>query len=327
MPRADSPPPPRRLARFALLAALVAAAAAAIAALRAGPTFTVHDSGAVVISGASTGIGFSAAVALARAAPGLTVYAGVRRAADAARVRAEALRNLKPLELDVADEGSIVRALAAVEAAGAPLVGVVNNAGLARGPTAVEFHAPGDARALFDVNFFGALRLTQLALPALRASRGRVVFVSSIFGALAPPMGGIYSASKFALEAAADALRREVAPLGVAVVIVRPGAVATPIFASLTNASLAAAVRAASPAARAYPHLHTPADLANEVKIEALAAPVAVTDAAILAALRAPRPAARFTVANIVGVPATALEWAARVLPDAALDFVLAQKA
>jgi NAD(P)-dependent dehydrogenase (short-subunit alcohol dehydrogenase family) len=107
-------------------------------------------------------------------------------------------------------------------------------------PTAVEFHEVEDARALFDVNVFGALRLTQAALPLLRASRGRVVLISSVFGAFSPPMGGVYAASKRALEALGDALRIEARPLGVAVSIVQPGAVTTPIFATLKNASIAA---------------------------------------------------------------------------------------
>lgn len=312
---------PRWLVVLSLLAALLAAALGS-----RDPPALVHTAGCILITGASTGIGRAAAEALAREAPTLTILAGVRRASDADSVRGVGLPNLFPVELDVTDATSVARALAAAGARG-PLVGLVNNAGLARGPTVLEFHElDGDARALFDVNVFGALRITQAALPQLRASRGRVVFVSSIFGALAPPMGGVYSASKFALEALADTLRREAGPLGVSVSVVRPGAVSTPIFASLANSTIGAAARARSPAAVAYAHLHTPADVAVEAVVERLAATTAVTDAAIVHALRAARPRTRYTVANMAGVPAVALEAMAGLLPDRWLDFVMAQK-
>jgi NAD(P)-dependent dehydrogenase (short-subunit alcohol dehydrogenase family) len=288
------------------------------------PGFIVHSEGSIILSGASTGIGFAAAVALARKAPGLSILAGVRRGEDAERIRALGIQNLAAVFLDVTSPASIANA---VRDAPKPIVGIVANAGLARGPTTIEFHElEEDALALFNVNLLGALRLTQAALPQLRESKGRAVYVSSIFGALAPPMGGVYAASKFALEAAADSLRREVGPLGVSVSIIRPGAVTTPIFSTLVNASLAAAVARGTPASRIYPHLHSPADLANEIKIEQLAASVDVTTQAILHALLDARPRTRYTVANICGVPATVLEFLAWALPTRALDFALSQK-
>ncbi len=291
------------------------------------PLFLVHTQGLVVISGASTGIGRSAAEALARDFPGLTVLAGVRREADAASILATGLVNLRPITLDVADSRSVSLALSQIEAMNMAVVGLVNNAGVARGPTTLEYHeVDGDARSVFEVNVLGALRLTQALLPLLRASKGRVVFISSIFGALAPPMGGVYSASKFALEALADSLRREAGSMGLSVSVVRPGAVSTPIFASLSNSSIAAAVRKKTLAARTYPHLHLPADIANEVRIEALAASTDVTDEAIVHAITNPRPRTRYTVANICGVPSVVLQTLAYILPDRWLDAVLAMK-
>ena len=307
------------------LLALVLAAAVPLALQRLAPTYPVRD-GAILVTGASTGIGYEAALHLAALRPESLILAGVRRPADAARIAALALPNLRPLTLDVASPPSVAAALAAVQALRLPLVGLVNNAGIAAGPTAVEFHALPDARALFDVNFFGALQTTQAFLPLLRAARGRLVGVSSVFGAVAPPMGGLYAASKFALEALHDSLRRELAAAGVSVSLVCPGAVATPIFRTLEPASLAAAVRARAPAVAVYPHLHTPRDVENEVKIEALADAPGVTSAAIAHALLDPQPRARYYVANILGAPAWLLARLAGLLPTRLMDRVMLLK-
>jgi NAD(P)-dependent dehydrogenase (short-subunit alcohol dehydrogenase family) len=263
---------------------------------------------------------------LAALRPASLVLAGVRKPADAARITALGVPNLRPLTLDVTSQSSVSAALQTVEALNLPLAGVVNNAGMAAGPTASEFHAMADAKALFDVNFFGALQVTQAFLPLLRASRGRLVGVSSVFGAVAPPMGGVYAASKFALEALHDSLRRELTAAGVSVSLVCPGAVATPIFRTLEPASLASAVRAASPASAVYPHLHTPADLANEIKIEDMADTPGVTSAAIAHALLSPQPQVRYYVANILGAPAWLLAGLARVLPARLMDRVMLLK-
>jgi NAD(P)-dependent dehydrogenase (short-subunit alcohol dehydrogenase family) len=172
------------------LAVLLLAAAVPLALQRLAPTYPVQD-GIFLITGASTGIGYEAALHLASLRPASLVLAGVRKPADAARIAALGLPNLRPLTLDVASPPSVAAALQEVEALQLPLAGVVNNAGIAAGPTATEFHSLADARALFDVNFFGALQVTQAFLPLLRASRGRLVGVSSVFGAVAPPMGGV----------------------------------------------------------------------------------------------------------------------------------------
>ena len=328
-------------ALLALLASL------ALALLLLDPLQPVLARGAVIVSGASTGIGRDAAEHLARRHAGLVVFAGVRRVEDAEAVRAVGLPNLLPVDLDVRSAVSVAAAVAAAGATGLPLAAVVCNAGLARGPTAVEFHEVEDARALFDVNVFGALRLTQAALPLLRASRGRVVLVSSVFGAFSPPMGGVYAASKRALEALGDALRIEVRPLGVAVSIVQPGAVTTPIFATLKNASIAASLAAAAAAATAsaasaasaepaasgssaavaaYPHLYTAQDAANEALLEQRADDTRCTSAAIEHAVTSARPRTRYLVANILGAPAWLLAGLVRALPDRLADALLSQK-
>jgi len=324
-------------ALLALLASL------ALALLLLDPLQPVLARGAVIVSGASTGIGRDAAENLARRHAGLVVFAGVRRVEDAEAVRAVGLPNLLPVDLDVRSAASVAAAVATASATGLPLAAVVCNAGLGRGPTAVEFHEVEDARDLFDVNVFGALRLTQAALPLLRASRGRVVLVSSVFGAFSPPMGGVYAASKRALEALGDALRIEARPLGVAVSIVQPGAVTTPIFATLKNASIAASLAAASaasaaPAASAgpargssaavaaYPHLYTAQDAANEALLEQRADDTRCTSAAIEHAVTSARPRTRYLVANILGAPAWLLAGLVRALPDRLSDALLSQK-
>lgn len=295
------------------------------------PRQHVHDRGAILVTGAAKGIGRAATESLAaELGPDFLILAGVRSAADAAEFLALGLPNVLPVTLDVSSARGVAAGFAEVAAAlsarGLPLIGLVNNAGQARGPTTVELHDASDAEGLFAVNFFGCLRVTQAALPLLRASRGRVVFITSIFGALAPPQGGVYAASKFAVEALADSLRREVAPFGVSVSVVRPGAVATPIFATLRDASISAAVASGSRAAQLYPHLHTAADVRNEELLERFAAGPASTTAVIRDALRAERPRSRYLCANLLGVPVRVFAFLTAVLPDRALDVVLGLK-
>jgi len=181
---------------------------------------------AVVVTGASSGIG--AATAQLLATQDFTVYAGVRTQADAARVGA-AHPNIVPLTIDVTDRTAIDAAAARVAAGGAPLHGVVNNAGIAvAGP--LEFLPLDELRRQFEVNVFGAIAVSQAFLPQLREHRGRIVFVGSVSGRIAVPLLGPYAGSKFALRALTDALRMELAPAGVFVALVEPGDVKTPIW-------------------------------------------------------------------------------------------------
>jgi NAD(P)-dependent dehydrogenase (short-subunit alcohol dehydrogenase family) len=180
--------------------------------------------GLVVITGASTGIGWAAANALRE--KGLEVFAGVRKPEDADRVREAGLR---PLTIDVTDSGSIAAAAEEVAAAG-PLRALVNNAGVAvSGP--VEYVPIGEWRKQIDINLIGQVAVTQAFLPQLRdGDGGRIVNVSSIGGRIALPLAAPYAASKFALEAVSDALRRELRGQGVDVVLIEPGGVKTPIW-------------------------------------------------------------------------------------------------
>jgi NAD(P)-dependent dehydrogenase (short-subunit alcohol dehydrogenase family) len=180
--------------------------------------------GLVVITGASTGIGWAAANALRE--KGLDVFAGVRKLEDADRVREAGLR---PLTIDVTDSGSIAAAAEEVAAAG-PLRALVNNAGVAvSGP--VEYVPIDEWRKQLEINLIGQVAVTQAFLPQLRdGDGGRIVNVSSIGGRIALPLAAPYAASKFALEAVSDSLRRELRGQGVDVVLIEPGGVKTPIW-------------------------------------------------------------------------------------------------
>lgn len=180
----------------------------------------------MLVTGASTGIGYASALDLA--ARGYSVFAGVRSEADAARIRA-AHTALMPVMLDVTAPSDVAAAAQTIAASGVNLAGVVNNAGIAvAGP--LEYLPVSEVRRQFDVNVFGALAVTQAMLPLLRLSGGRVVFVSSVSGQIAPPYIGPYAASKFALEAIADSLRMELSAFGIHVCVVQPGNVKTPIW-------------------------------------------------------------------------------------------------
>ena len=197
----------------------------------------------VVITGASSGIGAACALHLDKL--GLRVFAGVRRQVDAEALKSKASPRLTPIALDIADTLSISTAATAVAGVvgAAGLDGLVNNAGVVvTGP--VEFLPLPELRRQLEINVVGQVAVTQAFLPLIRAARGRIVNMGSIAGRLATPFSSAYGASKFALEALTDALRLELAPWGISVSIIEPGAVATPIWekgARAGEAMLAAA--------------------------------------------------------------------------------------
>jgi NAD(P)-dependent dehydrogenase (short-subunit alcohol dehydrogenase family) len=173
----------------------------------------------VLVTGASSGIGEATALRLAQR--GLRVLAGVRRDEDAARLRAQ---GVEPVFLDVTDAEQIARL-----DVGDELVGLVNNAGVALA-SPLEFVPIDELRRQLEINVIGQVAVTQAVLPALRAGKGRVVFIGSIAGRSALPFLGPYAASKFGLEAIADSLRVELRPWGMHVSIVEPGSIKTPIW-------------------------------------------------------------------------------------------------
>lgn len=189
---------------------------------------------AVLTTGASKGIGLETALHLRNR--GFRSLGTVRTEADADRLR-EA--GIEPVLMDVTDRGSIGRAVRHVETAldGDRFAALVNNAGVpAAGP--IELIDLDEARQLFEVNLFGVIAVTQAFLPLLRESRGRIVNMSSVAGRFTFPFAGIYSASKHALEATSDAMRRELRSSGVGVTLVEPGSIRTPIWDRVENIDL-----------------------------------------------------------------------------------------
>ncbi len=189
---------------------------------------------AIVITGASTGIGLACALDLD--ARGLRVFAGVRKPADADRLRQQASERLCPLMLDVTDPEAVRAAAETVAAAvgTAGLAGLVNNAGVLM-PGPLECLSTARFREQLEVNVLGTHAATQAMLPLLRAASGRIVIVGSIAGIVSPPFLGAYAASKHALEAMADALRVELRRWNISVSLVEPDSVATDIWDKLQH--------------------------------------------------------------------------------------------
>lgn len=190
---------------------------------------------AVVVTGASTGIGRAAAEALV--AQGFHVFGSVRKPADGQSLREQLGEHVTPLQFDVTDAEAIAAAVPVVQefVGDDTLAGLVNNAGVAIGGALM--HQPtAELRQQFDINVFGLMEVTRAFLPLLGARRptprspGRIVNISSVGGRIAAPFIGAYSASKHAVEALSDALRRELMIYGVDVIVIQPGAIKTPIW-------------------------------------------------------------------------------------------------
>jgi NAD(P)-dependent dehydrogenase (short-subunit alcohol dehydrogenase family) len=190
---------------------------------------------AVVVTGASTGIGL--AIARVLVGHGVHVFGSVRRQADADRVRSELGQGFSPLLFDVTDTAAIQAAVPMVAAQlnGHTLWGLVNNAGIAIGGPLI--HQPLDElRQVLEVNVIGALAATQAFAPLLGTDRarsgapGRIVNISSVAGRMSAPFLGAYAASKRALEGLSHSLRRELMIFGIDVILVNPGSIATPIW-------------------------------------------------------------------------------------------------
>src|SRR5438067_8087448 len=190
-----------------------------------------------VLTGTSTGIGFATSLHLAR--HDYRVFAGMRNLAKAGPLRAagaEARLPIEVVELDVTSTASVTRAFEAVSAHG-PVDVLVNNAGIG-GAAPLELTPEDEHRRMFETNYFGAIRCIQAALPAMRARRsGAIVNITSIAGLVATPNQIAYSASKWALECAGEALAHEVRRFGIRVVNVEPGVVMTSIFENSAEAT------------------------------------------------------------------------------------------
>lgn len=265
----------------------------------------------MVVTGASTGMGAATARELANRR--YHILAGVRRECDADAIRAD---GIEPVILDLTRPDH-VRALVdriASDPDHRPLRALVNNAG-------VSVNAPVEAfpldewRRLYDVNLFGHIAVTQALLPFLHRSHGRIVNISSVGGKVAMATYGPYAGTKFALEAVSDALRRELAPHGVQVVVVEPGAVQTEMGGrgAVTTNDLAARMNPEQQ--QRYGGLIR-AVVANTAAHMQTGLPAERAGYLIAEAATARRPRTRYTV----GRDAAILTCFTRILPDRILD-------
>jgi NAD(P)-dependent dehydrogenase (short-subunit alcohol dehydrogenase family) len=263
----------------------------------------------VLISGASRGIGRATALRLARA--GWTVYGTVRRAEDGEELVAEAGADVHPLQLDVTDDAQIAALDGALPES---LDALVNNAGIVvSGP--LESLSADELRQQFDVNVVGAVALTNLVLPRLRVARGRIVFVSSLSGRVSTPMTGAYNASKFAIEAIADAWRLELRPWGIKVALVEPAMTDTDLWKNAPETLETEAAEMSAEHRDLYAE-HIAGMRRTIPKIQKMAKPVDGVAATIERALTATRPRARYPVGVDVRVQAALTG----VTPDRVMD-------
>ena len=261
----------------------------------------------ILVTGCSSGIG--RATAVEAAARGHRVYASARNPRDLADL--ERGGRITGLRLDVADAGSISAAVEAVRSRAGRLDALVNNAGYAQ-YGAVEEITPEEWRAQFDVNLFGAIETTRAALPLLRgAGGGTVVMVSSVGGRISIPFAAPYCASKHALEAVADALRVEVAPFGVRVVVVEPGPIESR-FADRARSIVAPLLSRPGP----YRELYVGAEKAMDGDFQRGRRPAEAVGRVVLDAIESRRPRARYRVTPM----ARALIPLSRLMPSRWID-------
>ena len=204
---------------------------------------------AVLVTGASSGMGKACAVRLANG--GFTVFAAVRKERDAQELREGGSQRVIPVILDVTEERTISEAFRTIRDAvgSAGLAGLVNNAGIAvTGP--MELVSLDELRRQFEVNVFGQVAVIQAFLPLIRAARGRIINVGSVGAKFALPFGGALNASKAAFESISDSLRMELRPWGIRVVLVSPGSIRTSAEAKLV-ADSEATVNSFSPEGKA----------------------------------------------------------------------------
>jgi NAD(P)-dependent dehydrogenase (short-subunit alcohol dehydrogenase family) len=266
----------------------------------------------VLVTGASRGIGRSIVTHLA--ANGWDVIAAVRNDQDAAAITAADPQRISSVILDVTDPeqvGALDNSLPE------RLDAVVNNAGIVVGGP-IEAVAPSELRRQFEVNVIGPVAVTQVVLPRLRRSHGRVLFISSINGKLAFPLIGAYCASKFAIEGAADALRMELKPWNIAVIVIEPAQTDTDIWRTAdTLVDETAAAMTSEQRALYAKHV---TGLRRSIPLsQRLAGPPEKVAAVVQEALTARRPRSRY----VVGIaPKLQLRLMAN-LPAAARDSIL----
>ena len=274
----------------------------------------------VLITGATDGLGRAAALLLAE--KGYRVFAAGRSAekrAELDRLAANKKLPLESLELDVCDEHSVSRAIQQVLQKAGNIDVLINNAGVGLMAVAEELKLD-DLRRLYETNIFGLLRVTQAVLPHMRARKaGRILMLSSVAGILTPPTYGAYSSSKHAVEALSNALRLELYPFNIDVILIEPGYIMTNFQQTAKDAAESYIEGSnASPYAKIYEGAIAGA---TNSRRESKTTP---EDCArvILNAIESGHPKARYTVTPLA-------RWAAigrRVLPDTLMDSFLRRK-
>jgi NAD(P)-dependent dehydrogenase (short-subunit alcohol dehydrogenase family) len=279
-------------------------------------TTSHENSELAVVTGASSGMGNATARELAHR--GFHVLAGVRRSEDAQSLQ---LPGIEPVILDITNPADI-RALServSPDSEGRSLRVLINNAGSAANAP-VETLPLDEWRRQFEINLFGHIALTQALLPALHHSGGRIINISSTGGKVVMPAYGAYSGAKFAMEAVSDALRRELAPQGVQVVVVEPGAVRTAMGES-GGAKARELIDAMTDTQKSRYGILMETFLAHSKAFTASGISAEKAAQTIADAATARRPRTRYTI----GRDAALLTRLARLLPDRALDAAIAR--
>jgi NAD(P)-dependent dehydrogenase (short-subunit alcohol dehydrogenase family) len=268
----------------------------------------------VLITGATDGLGRATALLLAQR--GYRVFAAGRSVEKREQLDALAREKnlpLETLELDVCDGDSVQRAVTSVLARAGAIDVLFNNAGV-NFSAAVEDLTLEDWRRQFETNFFGVLRVTQAVLPHMRECRsGRIVMMSSVSGFVTVPTQGAYSSSKFALEAMSNALRLELYPFGVKVILVEPGYIVTGIQQAAMELSKPYLEKM-----QAGPYAPLYARFLASVTGARAASKTTPEDCAqtVLKAIESPNPKIRYTVTQL----AVVAKWCKRLLSDRAVD-------
>uniref|UniRef100_A0A7S0D5P8 Uncharacterized protein n=1 Tax=Amorphochlora amoebiformis TaxID=1561963 RepID=A0A7S0D5P8_9EUKA len=281
-------------------------------------TYPVHRSGAIVISGCSSGIGKHAALTLD--SRGFTVYAGVRKEEDKESLLKQR-PTLRPILLDVTESKSVSEACAKIskdlEAESLSLVGIVNNAGVSPG-LPVEYSPIEEVKATFDVNLFGIYRLTQTFLPLLRQTKGRIIMISSPSGRIGRPLKSVYTATKAGVEGMSQSLRIELYPFKIAVICIVPGYIQSK-FASKQTGDKLPFKTLDDNQKKLYQHVFA-SFLSVFAKSHSLGASPQVTSEAIYKALTEPKPELIYPVAGVGRMSVASLLWLLWALPLEATD-------
>jgi NAD(P)-dependent dehydrogenase (short-subunit alcohol dehydrogenase family) len=271
----------------------------------------------VLITGATDGLGKAAAVLLAQR--GYRVFAAGRSAEKRAELDAWARETklaLETVDMDVCDDHSVRNGVAAVIARAGTLDVLINNAGIIYAAT-VEDTRMEDWRRQFETNFFGVVRVTQAVLPHMRTQqRGRILMMSSVSGLVTPPTHGPYSSSKHAVEGLSNALRLEMYPFGVDVILIEPGYIVT----NLANIA-AALMEPYAQQIKSGPYAEIYAGAFAGASSARAESKTTAEDCAhvMLKAIESRRPKPRYGVTSL----ARSVKWAKRLLSDSMMDAIL----